>query len=97
MNSRLKKGLGRGLSSLLGDSSEKIDINKVLIKDLTRNKLQPRKHFDEKSLDESKHAENVAKYLKTDHHNVIFGNQDIINQISDFNFDLFWITNHIFI
>ena len=52
MNSRLKKGLGRGLSSLLGDSSEKIDINKVSIKDLTRNKLQPRKHFDKESLEE---------------------------------------------
>ena len=50
MNSRLKKGLGRGLSSLLGDSSTKIDINKVSIKDLTRNKLQPRKHFDRESL-----------------------------------------------
>ena len=50
MNSRLKKGLGRGLSSLLGDSSTKIDINKVSIKDLTRNKLQPRKHFDKESL-----------------------------------------------
>ena len=50
MNSRVKKGLGRGLSSLLGDSSKKIDINKVSIKDLTRNKLQPRKHFDKESL-----------------------------------------------
>ena len=50
MSSRLKKGLGRGLSSLLGDSSTKIDINKVSIKDLTRNKLQPRKHFDKESL-----------------------------------------------
>ena len=52
MNTRLKKGLGRGLSSLLGDSSKKIDVNKVSIKDLTRNKLQPRKHFDKESLEE---------------------------------------------
>jgi len=52
MESRLKKGLGRGLSSLLGDSSKKIDTNKVLIKDITRNKLQPRKHFDKESLEE---------------------------------------------
>jgi len=50
MNTRLKKGLGRGLSSLLGDSSKKIDVNKVSINDLTRNKLQPRKHFDKESL-----------------------------------------------
>ena len=52
MNTRLKKGLGRGLSSLLGDSSKKSDVNKVSIKDLTRNKLQPRKHFDKESLEE---------------------------------------------
>ena len=52
MESRLKKGLGRGLSSLLGDSSKKIDTNKVLIKDITRNKLQPRRHFDKESLEE---------------------------------------------
>ena len=52
MNTRLKKGLGRGLSSLLGDSSKKIDVNKVSIKDLTRNKLQPRKYFDKESLEE---------------------------------------------
>ena len=52
MNSRVKKGLGRGLSSLLGDSSKKIDVNKVSIKDLTRNELQPRKHFDKESLEE---------------------------------------------
>ena len=52
MNTRLKKGLGRGLSSLLGESSKKIDVNKVSIKDLTRNELQPRKHFDKESLEE---------------------------------------------
>ena len=52
MENRLKKGLGRGLSSLLGDSSKKINTNKVSIKDITRNKLQPRKHFDKESLEE---------------------------------------------
>ena len=52
MESRLKKGLGRGLSSLLGDSSKKINSNKVSIKDISRNKLQPRKHFDKDSLEE---------------------------------------------
>jgi len=49
---RLKKGLGRGLSSLLGDSVKKIETNKVLIKDLTRNKFQPRKHFNKENLEE---------------------------------------------
>ena len=52
MENRLKKGLGRGLSSLLGDSPKKIDTNKISIKDITRNKLQPRKHFDKESLEE---------------------------------------------
>ena len=52
MENRLKKGLGRGLSSLLGDSSKKIDTNKISIKDITRNKFQPRKHFDKVSLEE---------------------------------------------
>ena len=52
MESRLKKGLGRGLSSLLGDSTKKIETNKISIKDLTRNKFQPRKHFSKESLEE---------------------------------------------
>ena len=52
MESRLKKGLGRGLSSLLGDSSKKIETNKVSINDLTRNKFQPRKSFSKESLEE---------------------------------------------
>ena len=52
IENRLKKGLGRGLSSLLGDSSKKIEKNKVSIKDLIRNKLQPRKYFDKESLNE---------------------------------------------
>ena len=52
IENRLKKGLGRGLSSLLGDSSKKIETNKVLIKDLTRNKFQPRRQFVKESLEE---------------------------------------------
>ena len=47
-----KKGLGRGLSSLIGDS-EKIDDKKnISISSLIRNKYQPRKKFDEISLEE---------------------------------------------
>ncbi len=52
MDIPLKKGLGRGLSSLLGDSSKKVDTNKVSIKDIVRSKFQPRKHFDKESLEE---------------------------------------------
>ncbi len=52
IENKLKKGLGRGLSSLLGDSNKKIQTNKVSINDLTRNKFQPRKNFNKDSLDE---------------------------------------------
>ena len=52
MENRLKKGLGRGLSSLLGESSKKIATNKGSIKDIKRNKFQPRKYFSKESLDE---------------------------------------------
>ena len=52
IENRIKKGLGRGLSSLLGDSSKKIETNKVSINDLIRNKFQPRKNFNKESLDE---------------------------------------------
>ena len=46
-----KKGLGRGLSSLIGEG--KVSSNtKASISDLTRNKYQPRKKFDEASLNE---------------------------------------------
>ena len=47
-----KKGLGRGLSSLLGDTTEKIQTNKVPIYNIVRNKFQPRKHFSKESLEE---------------------------------------------
>ena len=52
IENRLKKGLGRGLSSLIGDTSQKIVTNKVSINDLTRNKFQPRKNFNKESLEE---------------------------------------------
>ena len=48
---KIKKGLGRGLSSLIGDIKVNSNINKLLITDLVRNKLQPRKNFDQESLE----------------------------------------------
>ena len=47
---KIKKGLGRGLSSLIGETKVEININKVSISDLVSNKFQPRKTFDEDSL-----------------------------------------------
>ena len=47
---KIKKGLGRGLSSLIGETKVEININKVSVSDLVSNKFQPRKIFDENSL-----------------------------------------------
>ena len=47
---KIKKGLGRGLSSLIGETKTEININKALISDLQSNKFQPRKLFDKESL-----------------------------------------------
>ena len=47
---KIKKGLGRGLSSLIGETKIEININKISISDLVSNKFQPRKVFDEDSL-----------------------------------------------
>ena len=47
---KIKKGLGRGLSSLIGETKTEININKLSISDLISNKFQPRKTFDEESL-----------------------------------------------
>jgi ParB family transcriptional regulator, chromosome partitioning protein len=51
IDNSFKKGLGRGLSSLLGES-KKTTSTKLDIKDLTRNKFQPRKYFSEDGLEE---------------------------------------------
>ncbi len=53
MESGFKKGLGRGLSSLLGESADKkVSTNKVSIKDIKRNKFQPRKDFNKENLED---------------------------------------------
>ena len=49
---RIKKGLGRGLSSLIGDAKVNSNVNKLSVSDLVRNKLQPRKIFDQENLEE---------------------------------------------
>ena len=55
--SAAKKGLGRGLSALFGDiekksSSREIEINKIPIANLQRNKYQPRSIFDDEKISE---------------------------------------------
>ena len=49
---KIKKGLGRGLSSLIGETKVETQKNQVSIGDLVPNKYQPRKIFDEASLDD---------------------------------------------
>jgi len=49
---KIKKGLGRGLSSLIGETKVETQKNQVSIGDLVPNKYQPRKIFDEASLED---------------------------------------------
>jgi len=47
-----KKGLGRGLSSLIGDVKTTPRNNELSLSDIVRNRFQPRKNFDKISLKE---------------------------------------------
>jgi ParB family chromosome partitioning protein len=49
---KIKKGLGRGLSSLIGETKVASTTNKLLISDIVPNKFQPRKNFNEENLDD---------------------------------------------
>ena len=49
---KIKKGLGRGLSSLIGESKVENKTNSLRLVDIVPNKYQPRKNFDEESLDD---------------------------------------------
>ena len=47
---KIKKGLGRGLSSLIGESKVENKTSSLRLADIVPNKYQPRKNFDEESL-----------------------------------------------
>ena len=49
---KIKKGLGRGLSSLIGETKVEPQKNHLSIGDLVPNKYQPRKNFDEANLED---------------------------------------------
>ena len=49
---KTKKGLGRGLSSLIGDADSKPIKNKLSISSIVRNKFQPRKNFNKEKMEE---------------------------------------------
>ena len=49
---KIKKGLGRGLSSLIGETKVEVQNNQLSVSDLIPNKYQPRKNFDEANLED---------------------------------------------
>ena len=52
MSSKIKKGLGRGLSSLIGETKVESRTNNLSLSDIIPNKFQPRKNFDEENLND---------------------------------------------
>ena len=49
---KIKKGLGRGLSSLIGENKVETSNSKLSLSEIIPNRYQPRKNFDEGSLEE---------------------------------------------
>ena len=50
--SSIKKGLGRGLSSLIGETKVETKVNKLLLSEIIPNRYQPRKNFDDENLND---------------------------------------------
>ena len=48
---KIKKGLGRGLSSLIGETKVETKTNKLSLSEIVPNRYQPRKNFDEENLE----------------------------------------------
>ena len=59
---KIKKGLGRGLSSLIGETKAETKTNKLSLSEIVPNKLQPRKFFDEESLNDLTNSIRERKY-----------------------------------
>jgi ParB family transcriptional regulator, chromosome partitioning protein len=55
-SNKIKKGLGRGLSSLIGETKITNKENQLSVGDLIPNKYQPRKIFDEENLNDLKNS-----------------------------------------
>jgi len=52
MNSKIKKGLGRGLSSLIGETKTVSQTSNIPLNNIVPNKYQPRKNFDNEMLED---------------------------------------------
>ena len=50
--STIRKGLGRGLSSLIGETKVQLKTNRLSLSEIVPNKYQPRKNFDEEILND---------------------------------------------
>ena len=59
---KIKKGLGRGLSSLIGETKVETKTNRLLLSDIVPNKFQPRKNFDEENLDDLTNSIKAVSY-----------------------------------
>ena len=78
---KLRKGLGRGLSSLIGETKKNNSINTVSINDLLKNRYQPRKIFDETKLQElvnSIQERGILQPIVVRNHKNIEGKYEII-------------------
>ena len=49
---KIKKGLGRGLSSLIGETKVETKTNKLSLSEIVPNRYQPRKNFDAENLED---------------------------------------------
>ena len=49
---KIKNGLGRGLSSLIGETKVETKTNKLPLSEIVPNRYQPRKNFDEENLED---------------------------------------------
>ena len=62
MSSKIKKGLGRGLSSLIGETKIESKKNKLSLSEIIPNKFQPRKNFDQEILNDLTNSIKAVSY-----------------------------------
>ena len=61
-SNKIKRGLGRGLSSLIGETKVETQKNQLSVSDLVPNKYQPRKNFDEDNLNDLTNSIKAVSY-----------------------------------
>ena len=77
-SNKIKKGLGRGLSSLIGETKIETQKNRLSVSALIPNKYQPRKIFDEENLNElANQLENEEFYNQSSFENLMMSNPNL--------------------